>query len=92
MNKDLVIAGVIVMDDVVDFRNIQTTSSKISHNQYTRLSLSELVQSISTLLHVHLTINSKTIVKLSDQSEQIIDVEPGGDEDNNLFLLDDIAK
>ena len=92
MHEDLVIAGVIVVHHEVDFWNVKAASSKISDYQNGRFSLSEVVQRIGTLFHVHLTIHSEAGVELSNEGEQIVDVEPGGDEDDNFLPLYDVGQ
>lgn len=77
VHENLVIAGVVVMQHIIDLRNIEAASCQISDDENGRLSLSEVVQSIGTLLHVHFPIHSEARVEFSDEGEQIVDVEPG---------------
>ena len=92
MHENLVIAGVVVMHYEVDLGNVKAAGSKISDYQNGRFPLSEVVQRIGALLHVHLTIHSEAGVKLSHEGEQVIDMKPGGDEDYHFLPLYDVAQ
>ena len=77
VHEYLVIAGVVVVQHIVDLGNIEAASCEIGDDEDARFSLPEVVQRIGTLLHVHFSINSEARVQLADEGEQIIDVEPG---------------
>ena len=77
VHEYLVIARVVVMQHIIDLGNIETARCEIGDDENGRFSLPEAVQRIGTLLHVHFSVNSEARVQLSDEGEQIIDVEPG---------------
>ena len=90
MHEDLMVWWVIVLDDKVDWRYIETSGCDICNDQNdVAFLLSECIQVVSSLLHVHLTIHSITFVKLTNNWKQVVNVESSGSKDNDFLLLYD---
>jgi hypothetical protein len=89
VDKDLMVGWVIVLDNKINRGNIETSGCHIGHNQDdVAFLLSKCVQVVSSLIHVHLTINSVTFVKFPNDRKQVIDMESSRCENNHLLLLD----
>lgn len=92
VDKDLMIAWIVVMYDIVDLRDIESSSSNISDNQDRALLLSKAIQGIGPLVHVHLSINSVAVIQLTHQGKQIVHMETSRNEDNHLLFLYNVAQ
>ncbi len=92
VNEDLVVAGIVVVDHEVDLGNIQSSSCHVGDHEKASFLPPEVLEGVSSRLHVHFAVDSVALVEFSKEGQQVVDVETGGDEDNGLILFDDVLE
>ena len=92
MHENLLIGGVVIVDDNANFRNVEATSSHICNYQDAFFLSSELLHGGSALLHVHLAVNTLALVVLFNKRYQIVNVEASGHEHYYLLFTNDMLQ
>lgn len=93
VNKDLMVWWVIVLNDEIDWGNIETSGSNICDDQDdVGFFLSKCVQVVSSLIHVHLTVDTVAFIKFPNNWKQVIDMESSWCKNNHFLLFYDFLK
>ena len=86
MHEDLLVCGVVVVDNHTNFRNIKTTSRHVCDDEDALFFASELLHGCRPLVHVHLAVDTLTFVVLSDDGHEVVNMEAGGNKHNHFLF------
>ena len=92
MNKNLTIAGIIIVNDVIDFRNVKTSGSHISDNEEGSISFPEHIKRICSTLHVHFTIDTITLMQFSQKRKKIVYMKSSGNKNDNFLFFGNVCQ